>query len=124
MTLRDGRTMIRVIYRWTVDPAEQERFCDAWRAATERIRREEPGAMGSTLLRPVDDHETWVGLARWRSRQDIEAFWARGETTPLPGATFLSAEILDEWAHLTIEEPDASPPDETPSGPLPAKDRP
>src|SRR5688500_5793133 len=37
--------VIRVIYRWTVDPAAEDQFIDAWRDATERIRAHQPGAL-------------------------------------------------------------------------------
>jgi heme-degrading monooxygenase HmoA len=96
--------MIRVIYRWTVDPATQDQFIDAWHQATERIRVHEPGAMGSTLLRTADAPNTLVGFARWQRRDDVEAFWASGNATPLPGATLQSVEILDEVEHMTAED--------------------
>jgi hypothetical protein len=35
--------MIRVVWRWEVDPEQRRQFVAAWRAATERIRSEEPG---------------------------------------------------------------------------------
>ena len=95
--------MIRVIYRWTVDPATEDRFVDAWREATERIRAHEAGALGSTLLRPSDTPNTLVGFARWQRYDDVEAFWASGNATPLPGATLESIEILDEVEHMTLE---------------------
>ena len=95
--------MIRVIYRWSVDPAAEDQFIDAWRAATERIRTHEPGALGSTLLRPADTSNTLVGFARWQQRDDVEAFWASGHATPLPGATLESIEILDEVEHMTLD---------------------
>lgn len=94
--------MIRVIYRWTVDPAAEDQFVDAWREATEHIRAHEPGALGSTLLRPADPNSL-VGLARWQRRDDVEAFWTSGNATPLPGATLESVEVLDEVEHMTLE---------------------
>jgi quinol monooxygenase YgiN len=95
--------VIRVIYRWTVDPATEDRFVDAWREATERIRAHEAGALGSTLLRPCDTPNTLVGFARWQRHDDVEAFWTSGNATPLPGATLESIEILDEIEHMTLE---------------------
>ena len=96
--------MIRVIYRWIIDPASEDQVIDAWRAATVRIRQEQPGAMGSTLLRPADAPNKAVGLARWQRREDVEAFWAAGTNgSPLPGGTLESVEILEELEHLTVE---------------------
>ena len=109
----DGATStnVRVIYRWSVDPEQTSSFVDAWRHATQRILAKEPGAMGSTLLQPPDEPHTWIGLARWRSRADVEAFWARGAAVALPGATFQSAEVLHERVHLTIEDDPAPHPE-------------
>jgi len=95
--------VIRVIYRWTVVAATEDQFIDAWREATERIRDQVPGAMGSTLLRPADAPNTVVGLARWQRRDDVEALWASGNATPLPGGTLESIEILEELEHMTLE---------------------
>lgn len=98
--------MIRVIYRWTVDATEQDEFVDAWSAATQRIRDEQPGAMGSTLLRPSDTENSFVAVARWRRREDVEAFWAQGAQgsgKPLLGGTLNSVEVLEEIEHMTLE---------------------
>lgn len=97
--------MIRVIYRWSVDATEAETFVDAWSAATQRIRAEQPGAMGSTLLRPSDTENSFVAVARWRRREDVEAFWAQGSASakPLLGGTLNSIEILEEIDHMTLE---------------------
>jgi heme-degrading monooxygenase HmoA len=93
--------VIRVSYRWTVDAATEDQFIDAWREATERIRAHEPGALGSTLLRPANAPNTFVGFARWQQRENVEAFWASGNATPLPGATLESIEIMDEIEDMT-----------------------
>ena len=95
--------MIRVIYRWTVNPATEDQFIEAWREATQHIRADEPGAFGSTLLRPAHSPTTLVGFARWQRRDDVEAFWASGHAAPLPGAVLESIEILDEVEHMTLE---------------------
>ena len=95
--------MIRVIYRWTVEPEAEGEFVDAWREATTRIRDQQPGAMGSTLVRPAEAPNTLVGLARWRQRADVEAFWATGSASPLPGGSLDSIEILEEVEHMTLE---------------------
>jgi heme-degrading monooxygenase HmoA len=95
--------VIRVLYRWAVDPATEDQFIEAWREATERIRAHEPGALGSTLLRPADSPNTLVGFARWHRREDVEAFWNSGNATPLPDATLESIEIMEEIEHMTLD---------------------
>ena len=47
---------------------------------------------------------TAVGLARWRRRDDVEAFWASGHATPLPGGNLESIEVLEELEHMTLED--------------------
>jgi hypothetical protein len=59
--------------------------------------------MGSTLLRPPDAPNTLVGLARWQRRDDVEAFWASGNATPLPGGCLDATEVLEELEHMTLE---------------------
>jgi heme-degrading monooxygenase HmoA len=95
--------MIRVMYRWRVEPDAEAQFVEAWRAATTRIRDQQPGAMGSTLVRPSDAPSTLVGLARWRHRDDVEAFWAAGIASPLPGGSLDSIEVFEEIEHMTLE---------------------
>jgi heme-degrading monooxygenase HmoA len=93
------------MYRWHVVPATEDQFIDAWRGATQHIRDQVPGAMGSTLLRSADAPTTVIGLARWQRREDVEAFWASGSATPLPGGTLESIEIFEELEHMTLEQP-------------------
>lgn len=97
--------VIRAIYRWRVDPDRRAEFATWWHDGTQRIRASRPGALGSILLAPVDDEAHLVAVARWRSRQDIEAFWADPGGEPFDGATLVSAEVLTELDDLTVHEP-------------------
>jgi heme-degrading monooxygenase HmoA len=95
--------MIRVIYRWRIDPATGADFAAWWHEATIRIRSAEPGAMGSTLLRSSDDEACVIGIARWRDTGHLTAFWERSDPLAFPGAVLQSREILEEVDHLTLE---------------------
>jgi len=50
-----------------------------------------------------------IGIARWESRDHLEAFWRQAGTVEFPGATMVSIEILDELDHLTVEQVDERP---------------
>ena len=96
--------MIRVIYRWRVDPELREDFASWWHEGTLRIRSSRQGAKGSTLLQPKEDHAHVVAIARWASEADLAAFWQDPGGSQFAGAVLESLEILEERDHLTIEE--------------------
>jgi len=93
--------VIRVLYRWQVPAAKRDAFAAWWHAGTLRIRAERAGAMGSTLLRPLDDADHMVGAARWRTREDLEAFWASAGGDGFDGARLVATEVLEEVDDLT-----------------------
>ncbi len=95
--------MIRVIYRWRIDADRHADFAVWWHEGTQQIRSTQPGARGSTLLRSADDEDCLVGLARWESTEQLEAFWERMSPLEFPGAVLSSLEILEEVDHLTLE---------------------
>lgn len=95
--------MIRVIYRWRIDPEVTPDFVTWWHEGTLRIRSTQPGARGSTLLRSPDDEDCLVGIARWEDKEKLTAFWERMSPLEFPGAVLESLEILEEVDHLTLE---------------------
>lgn len=63
--------MFCVIYEFTVNISQQERFKDLWHQLTLRIRSES-NSSGSRLHKVIDDDITWVAYAQWPSRSDYE----------------------------------------------------
>ena len=53
--------MIRVVYRWRVDPERQVDFVAWWHEGTLAIRESQPGGKGTTLLHPTNDHDILIG---------------------------------------------------------------
>jgi hypothetical protein len=95
--------MIRVIYRWRVDDDQRAEFVRWWHEGTLRIRAGHAGAMGSTLCEPAPPTQHFVGIARWRSHEDLTLFWQNPGGSGFPGAVMESAEVLGELDHLTTE---------------------
>lgn len=75
-----GALVIRVVYRWRVDPHQFAAFRDSWRATTNRIHETVPGARGSFLLRAADDESEVLTVATWDSLEAWRRFW--GESDP------------------------------------------
>lgn len=97
--------MIRAIYRWRVDADRRDSFATWWHEGTLRIRSTRPGALGSTLLAPINDEEHFVAVARWRSRRDLEVFWADPGGSGFDGAELVSTEVFEEVDDLTVRGP-------------------
>jgi heme-degrading monooxygenase HmoA len=97
--------VIRVIYRWRVESNRREAFVDWWHEGTLRIRSARHGALGSTLLEPSDDPLHFAAVARWRRREDLEAFWADPDGSVFDGAELVSTEIFEEVDDLTLQAP-------------------
>jgi heme-degrading monooxygenase HmoA len=94
--------MIRALYRWEVAPGSEPAFRDWWHDGTLGIRRDRAGALGSVLLRTHDDPPSFVAVARWRSKADLEAFWASAGGKPFADATLVSVQVLDELDDLEV----------------------
>jgi len=94
--------MIRVIYRWRLVSGSDDLFRRWWHEGTSSIRRAQPGSLGSTLLQSSDDPSSFVGIARWQSRESLEAFWSTGTLLSFDGATLLSSEIFEELDDLVV----------------------
>ena len=94
--------MIRVMYRWRVDQERREDFAMWWHEGTLRIRSSFDGALGSTLLAPKDDDAHFVAIARWRSGDDLESFWANPGGPGFDGAELESVEVFEELDDLSL----------------------
>lgn len=96
--------MIRVIYRWQVQPGAESAFLTWWHDGTMSIRSSHEGAMGSTLLQSTEAPTTFVGVARWQSPADLARFRRTAGVRPFPGATLETIEVLEEIDDLTVHQ--------------------
>ena len=92
--------MIRVIYRWEVQPGDFEEFRHAWRATTNHIHASVEGALGSFMLRGRDGDTEVLTVARWKSLESWQAFWGDRNPAQMQGMRSLgkrvSVEVYDE----------------------------
>ncbi len=72
--------MIRVIYRWEVEPENFEKFRETWRVTTNQIHKSVPGALGSFMLKSHESELDVSTVAKWQSFESWEKFW--GNTNP------------------------------------------
>ncbi len=100
--------MFRVIYRWSVEPENVEQFERVWLKATNTIYKNVKGAMGSLLMRSANDENIMIGVARWRSLEEWEAFW--NDSNPIQMESLsdyskrISIEKFEEINDQTVSE--------------------
>ena len=88
------------IYRWQVDPAQEDAFRDRWTRGTERLKA--LGGLGSCLCR--GEGGDFVAFARWPSEAArAEAFAALGPREPWPGVLAFEETKLSVEADLLVQ---------------------
>ncbi|MCG7201215.1 antibiotic biosynthesis monooxygenase [Marinobacter pelagius] len=97
--------MIRVIYRWRVEPESFEAFRQAWQRATNHIHETVPGALGSFMLRGEEDPSDVLTVARWESRESWKRFWGNRDPGQMRAmralGTRIDAEVFEEIEDYT-----------------------
>ena len=66
--------MLRVVYRWRLQPENAAKFRAAWEKATTSIRSSTPSARGSVLLQNRQDRAEVMTIARWDRFEDWQTF--------------------------------------------------
>ena len=64
--------MFCVIYDFTVEVSQQDKFKQLWHQLTLRIRSESE-SLGSRLHKVIDDEVTWIAYAQWPDREHWES---------------------------------------------------
>ena len=97
--------MVRVVYRWQVAPQDLEKFKETWRITTNRIHASVTGALGSFMLRSVENESEVVTVAKWDSLESWENFWGNTNPEEMEGMRKLgkriSAEAFEEIENHT-----------------------
>ena len=98
--------MIRIIYRWKVEPERKEQFVTAWRSATRAIHAETPGALGSFCLENIGEPDELLTVALWRTEQHWRDFIGAAPDGPMAAihriGKLLSATPYDQLGDETV----------------------
>ncbi len=98
--------MLRVVYRWRLQPENADKFRAAWEKATTSIRSSTPGARGSVLLQNRQDPAEVMTIARWDRFEDWQTFWKGAPQDDMEFmqnlAELLSSQVFDELGDHTI----------------------
>jgi len=97
--------MVRVVYRWRVEPGQFPAFRHAWQNTTTRIHETVSGALGSFMLRSFEDRSEVTTIAKWENRESWERFWGQADPEEMRTMSALgeriSAEVLEEIDDFT-----------------------
>lgn len=96
--------MIRVVYRWTLDPQQADDFAAAWWEATRYIQEAMPGARGSTLLRSRSEPDVYLAVARWDSLEAWTASRAAAGVVPAGVIERMRAAMTGPASHDILDE--------------------
>ena len=88
--------MVRVIYRWQVAPQDFEEFRKTWRATTNRIHESVDGALGSFMLRSLENESEVITIAKWDSLESWEKFWGNSDPREMQGMRMLAKRVAAE----------------------------
>ncbi len=66
--------MIRVVYRWKIEPDRQAEFENTWRHMTRAIHEDVAGALGSICLQAIDTPDEMVTIATWETEDQWRSF--------------------------------------------------
>jgi len=100
--------MIRVIYRWQVKPENFNNFEKEWLSTTNRIHAEVKGALGSFMLKSIDNQNEVLTIAKWVSHESWKRFWGNTNPIEMEGmrnlGAFISVEAFEEIKDHTIKQ--------------------
>ncbi|WP_449285380.1 antibiotic biosynthesis monooxygenase family protein [Marinobacter sp. PE14] len=100
-----GGEVIRVVYRWKVNPENFENFKEVWVHTTNNIHETVPGALGSFMLRSTENETEVVTVAKWDSVESWKRFWVSDNPSEMVGMRRIgervSVTIYDEIDDFT-----------------------
>ncbi|WP_415891946.1 antibiotic biosynthesis monooxygenase family protein [Neptuniibacter sp. PT8_73] len=67
--------MVRVVYRWQVPEENFEEFKAIWTNTTNHIHETVEGALGSFMLKSVENEDEVITIAKWDSLASWKNFW-------------------------------------------------
>lgn len=100
--------MIRVVYRWYVEPENFKEFRRVWSNATDRIYKSAPGALGRCMLKRAKNKSEVLTIANWDSLKSWENFWGNENPREMEGMLELgiraSVEVYEQIDDRTREK--------------------
>ncbi len=91
--------MVRVVYRWRVAPENFDEFKKTWRQTTNSIHHSVDGALGSFLLRSVEDDTEVITIAKWASLEAWKSFWGNANPEEMAEMRKLGERIAADAYH-------------------------
>ena len=67
--------MVRVVYHWHVKSENFEEFKKIWGTTTNRIHESVTGALGSFMLKSLENGTEVITIAKWDSLESWQNFW-------------------------------------------------
>ncbi len=97
--------MVRVIYRWQVNPKNFEEFKKIWSVTTNRIHESVAGAQGSFMLKSFENETEVLTIAKWDSLESWKDFWGKANPKEMETmrklAKRISADVFEEIEDFT-----------------------
>ena len=97
--------MIRVVYRWHVEPEHFQDFKETWTRTTNNIHKTVNGALGSFMIKSIDNPNEIITIAKWTSVQAWKDFWGTADPEAMKAMSKLgkriSAEAFEEIDDFT-----------------------
>ncbi|MEM8894631.1 MAG: antibiotic biosynthesis monooxygenase [Bacteroidota bacterium] len=71
--------MIRVVYQWHVEPEQFQEFKETWTHTTNNIHETVSGALGSFMIKSIENPKEVITIAKWESLQAWKDFWGTAD---------------------------------------------
>ena len=88
--------MVRVIYRWRVSAENFEAFQNKWSETTNRIHDTVDGALGSFMLRSIENEDEVLTVAKWTSVESWKSFWGKANPQQMAAMRQLGVRVSAE----------------------------
>lgn len=96
--------MIRVIYKWEIDPDRLDEFETTWRRTTRSIHGNTEGALGSFCLQSAEDPRVVLTVALWEREEQWTRFIETARGTSMKDLHAIGTQISATAYHQIGDE--------------------